>query len=223
MAFPKPLKIDPARLVVDDGKVIDAAHGDWYFQYDGLDETRYVYLEGSGLLDLLAAGEDLVVCEIGFGTGLTYRLVREAMTACGYQGRLSYIGVEGRPLDAAQVQAANDLRPKALTWQPPTTHPRAGFVRAEDDLLLLHGEASDALNRLSAQVDLWFLDGFSPAKNETMWQQVLFRQMFSRSRPGAEIATYSAAGHVRRNLESSGFQTEKLTIFDLFVVEHVGL
>ena len=79
MAFPKPLKIEPARLVVDEGKVIDAAHGDWYFQYDGLDETRYVYLEGSGLLDLLAAGEDLVVCEIGFGTGLTYQLVKEAV------------------------------------------------------------------------------------------------------------------------------------------------
>ena len=81
MAFPKPLKIDPARLVVDDDKVIDAAHGDWYFQYDGRDETRYVFLEGSGLLALLDAGEDLVIGEIGFGTGLTYQLVREAMAA----------------------------------------------------------------------------------------------------------------------------------------------
>ena len=56
MAFPKPLKIDPARLVVDDDKVIDAAHKDWYFQYDGRDETRYVFLEGSGLLSTAGRG-----------------------------------------------------------------------------------------------------------------------------------------------------------------------
>ena len=209
MAFPKPLKIEPARLVVDEGKVIDAAHGDWYFQYDGLDETRYVYLEGSGLLDLLAAGEDLVVCEIGFGTGLTYQLVKEAMAACGYQGRLSYIGVEGRPLNAAQAQAANDLRPVELAWQPQTAQPRAGFVRASDDLLLLHGEAAEALSRLSARVDLWFLDGFSPAKNPDAWTAEIYEQMARLSRPGARLSTFTAAGDVRRGLERAGFETGK--------------
>ena len=209
MAFPKPLKIDPARLVVDEGKVIDAVHGDWYFQYDGLDETRYVYLEGSGLLDLLAAGEDLVVCEIGFGTGLTYQLVQEAMAACGYSGRLSYIGVEGRPLDAAQAQAANDLRPEELAWQPQTAQPRAGFVRASDDLLLLHGEAGEALSRLSARVDLWFLDGFSPAKNPEAWTAEIYEQMARLSRPGARLSTFTAAGDVRRGLEHVGFETGK--------------
>lgn len=211
MAFPKPLKIDPARLVVDDGKVIDAAHGDWYFQYDGLDETRYVYLEGSGLLDFLASGKDLVVCEIGFGTGLTYRLVQETMTACGYQGRLRYVGVEGRPLDANQAQAANDLRPDALRWQPPTPQPRAGFVRASEDLLLLHGDAAEALSRLSARVDVWFLDGFSPSKNPDAWTSEIYAQMARLSRPGARLSTFTAAGDVRRGLEYAGFETAKRT------------
>lgn len=211
MAFPKPLKIDPARLVVDDGKVIDAAHGDWYFQYDGLDETRYVYLEGSGLLDFLASGRDLVVCEIGFGTGLTYRLVQEAMIACGFQGRLHYVGVEGRPLDANQAQAANDLRPHALGWHPPTPQPRAGFVRASEDLLLLHGDAAEALSRLSARVDVWFLDGFSPSKNPDAWTSEIYAQMARLSRPGAQLSTFTAAGDVRRGLEHAGFETAKRT------------
>lgn len=211
MAFPKPLKIEPARLVVDDGKVIDAGHGDWYFQYDGLDETRYVYLEGSGLLDRLAAGDDLVIGEIGFGTGLTYRLVREAMAACGYDGRVSYIGVEARPLDAAQAATANALRPPSMGWTPPTERPRAGFVRASDDLLLLHGDAAEALSRLNAAVDLWFLDGFSPAKNPEVWTPALYAQLARLSRPGAALATFTAAGDVRRGLEAAGFVTAKRT------------
>ena len=178
MAFPDPLQIEPARLIVDGDRVVDADHGDWYFQYDGIDETRYVYLEGSGLLDRLAAHEDLVVGEIGFGTGLSFRLVCAAMAETGYRGHLSYVGVEGRPLTAEQAEAANSLRPPALHWIPPQAKPRAGFVpipgaklplrspashgtgsnteaepggmapMATPDLLLLHGEASAALARL---------------------------------------------------------------------------
>lgn len=213
MAFPKPLKIDPARLVIDDGKVIDAAHGDWYFQYDGLDETRHVYLEGSGLLDMLAAGEDVVVAEIGFGTGLTYRLVQDAVAVSGSQSRVHYIGVEARPLNAAQAQTANDLRPEPLGWHPATDLPRPGFVTSvqDEDLLLLHGDACDALSRLSAHVDVWFLDGFSPAKNPDLWTPELFAQMARLSGPGARLSTFTAAGDVRRGLEQAGFDVEKRT------------
>ena len=231
MAFPDPLQIEPARLVVDGDRVVDADHGDWYFQYDGIDETRYVYLEGSGLLDRLAAHEDLVVGEIGFGTGLSFRLVCAAMAETGYRGHLSYVGVEGRPLTAAQAEAANSLRPPALRWTPPQAQPRAGFVPVPPsssprpdlapemepttksgvapDLLLLHGEASAALARLQAQVDLWFFDGFSPSKNPEAWTPALFAEVARLSRPGAQFSTFTAASEVRHRLEAAGFSVVK--------------
>ena len=239
MAFPDPLQIEPARLVVDGDRVVDADHGDWYFQYDGIEETRYVYLEGSGLLDRLAAHEDLVVGEIGFGTGLSFRLVCAAMAETGYRGHLSYVGIEGRPLTAEQAEAANSLRPAALHWTPPQAKPRAGFVpvpgakspmqspappgtgsnaeaepggmapMAVPDLLLLHGEASAALARLQAQVDLWFFDGFSPAKNPEAWTPALFAEVARLSRPGARFSTFTAASEVRHRLEAAGFSVVK--------------
>lgn len=239
MAFPDPLQIEPARLVVDGDRVVDADHGDWYFQYDGIEETRYVYLEGSGLLDRLAAHEDLVVGEIGFGTGLSFRLVCAAMAETGYRGHLSYVGIEGRPLTAEQAEAANSLRPPALHWTPPRAKPRAGFVpvpsaklpmqsaappgtgsnaevepggmapMAVPDLLLLHGEASAALARLQAQVDLWFFDGFSPAKNPEAWTPALFAEVARLSRPGARFSTFTAASEVRHRLEAAGFSVVK--------------
>ena len=239
MAFPDPLQIEPARLVVDGDRVVDADHGDWYFQYDGIEETRYVYLEGSGLLDRLAAHEDLVVGETGFGTGLSFRLVCAAMAETGYRGHLSYVGIEGRPLTAEQAEAANSLRPPALHWTPPQAKPRAGFVpvpgaklpmqspappgtgsnaevepggmapMAVPDLLLLHGEASAALARLQAQVDLWFFDGFSPAKNPEAWTPKLFAEVARLSRPGARFSTFTAASEVRHRLEAAGFSVVK--------------
>ena len=215
MAFPEPLKIEEARLAIDDGKVIDAVHGDWYFQYEGRDETRYVYLEGSGLLDRLAANEDLVVGEIGFGTGLTFALVQQAMAETGYTGRLDYIGVEARPLTAAQAAQANALRDPSLHWLPQSETPRAGFVSSEREsrggarLMLLHGDAAQALARLSAQVDVWFLDGFSPAKNPDMWTDAIFSQLARLSRPGAQLSSFTAAGDVRRGLEAAGFSVGK--------------
>lgn len=236
MAFPDPLQIEPARLILDGDRIVDADHGDWYFQYDGIDESHYVYLEGSGLLDRLQSHDDLVVGEVGFGTGLNFQLVCAAMAKVGYRGRLSYVGVEGRPLTAAQAEVANSLRPPALRWTPPGDQPRAGFVpvpmpattclpaasapvgvpvvapaapNTTPDLLLLHGEASDALARLVAQVDLWFFDGFSPAKNPDAWTPALFEEVARLSRPGARFSTFTAASEIRHRLEAAGFRVAK--------------
>ncbi|HBP68388.1 MAG TPA: 5-methylaminomethyl-2-thiouridinemethyltransferase, partial [Alcanivorax sp.] len=47
-------------------------------------------------------------------------------------------------------------------------------------------------------VDAWFLDGFAPARNPDMWQAGLFAELAAHSRPGATLATFTAAGFVRR-------------------------
>ncbi|MEC8275903.1 MAG: MnmC family methyltransferase, partial [Pseudomonadota bacterium] len=77
------------------------------------------------------------------------------------------------------------------------------------DLLLLHGEASAALARLQAQVDLWFFDGFSPAKNPEAWTPALFAEVARLSRPGARFSTFTAASEVRHRLEAVGFSVVK--------------
>ena len=80
-------------------------------------------------------------------------------------------------------------------------------------LLLVHREATQALGDLDAQADAWFLDGFAPARNPSMWTQRLFRLLFARSRPGALIASYSVAGEVQRRLASAGFIPQRVPGF----------
>src|SRR5690606_5869774 len=57
--------------------------------------------------------------------------------------------------------------------------------------------------------DAWFLDGFAPARNPTMWSPEIFRSIGRLSRPGARAATFSVAGDVRRGLEAVGFEVWK--------------
>lgn len=58
-------------------------------------------------------------------------------------------------------------------------------------------------------VDAWYLDGFAPAKNPSMWSESLFSYLERLSRPGATVATFTCAGLVKRGLSQAGFRLEK--------------
>jgi tRNA 5-methylaminomethyl-2-thiouridine biosynthesis bifunctional protein len=92
--------------------------------------------------------------------------------------------------------------------------PEPGFHRlilepGRVDLTLLLGDVREMLARLHGQLDAWFLDGFAPAVNESMWSESLFRQLVVCTKPGGTFSTYTAAGRVRRRLEAAGFNVEK--------------
>lgn len=61
------------------------------------------------------------------------------------------------------------------------------------------------------QVDAWFLDGFTPSKNHTMWSPMLFKTMSKLSGEHTTVATFTAASFVRKALLSSGFSVQKIS------------
>ncbi|MGS2718673.1 FAD-dependent 5-carboxymethylaminomethyl-2-thiouridine(34) oxidoreductase MnmC [Eionea flava] len=58
-------------------------------------------------------------------------------------------------------------------------------------------------------IDTWFLDGFAPAKNPDMWTEKLFATMAKLSHNETHLATFTAAGNVRRGLSAAGFSLSK--------------
>jgi tRNA 5-methylaminomethyl-2-thiouridine biosynthesis bifunctional protein len=57
---------------------------------------------------------------------------------------------------------------------------------------------------------VWYLDGFSPAKNSSMWQEPLFQQVARLSIPQqTHLSTFTSAGFVRRALQAQGFSIKK--------------
>src|SRR5690606_21244044 len=82
------------------------------------------------------------------------------------------------------------------------------------------GDAGDSLASLDTEtaikrpyIDAWFLDGFAPSCNETLWAESIFTQMQRLSRTGTTAATYSCAGIVKRGLQAHGFSIKKVKGF----------
>jgi len=92
-----------------------------------------------------------------------------------------------------------------------------GFHRIVMDervtLTLIFGDVNDAMSEIEARVDCWFLDGFKPAINPDMWNEILFQNMARLSKPGATFATFTAAGFVKRGLQAVGFTVDKVKGF----------
>jgi len=212
----------PARVEFDDGRPVAPDFGDGYFgRADGAAESTAVFLEGNRLparFGALAPGEVFTIGETGFGTGLNMLLAARLFAAEAPRGaRLSLISAEKHPLARPDLARALADRPALAPWsdrlQAQYPAPAPGFHRIEldeyIDLILMLGDADAMWRRQPAPVDAWFLDGFAPPRNPAMWSPALFQTIARSSRPGATLATFSAAGRVRRGLVGAGFEVRR--------------
>ncbi|MEC6621363.1 bifunctional tRNA (5-methylaminomethyl-2-thiouridine)(34)-methyltransferase MnmD/FAD-dependent 5-carboxymethylaminomethyl-2-thiouridine(34) oxidoreductase MnmC [Enterobacter hormaechei] len=224
--------IQPANLEFNaEGTPVSRDFDDVYFSNDnGLEETRYVFLEGNHLGTRFPEHPRslFVVAESGFGTGLNFLTLwqafdqyRAAYPEATLQ-RLHFISFEKFPLTAHDLRLAHQRWPELAHWaeQLQTQWPPAigGCHRLILDdgrvtLDLWLGDINDLTDKLddsmNQKVDAWFLDGFAPAKNPDMWSPHLFSAMARLARPGATLATFTSAGFVRRGLQEAGFTMRK--------------
>ena len=195
-----------------DGVPVSALFDDPYFsKADGLAETRHVFLAGNGLPDRFRDG--FRIAELGFGTGLNLLATLIAWQAAGAVGRLHFTSFEAFPMPAADMARALEAFPEAWAAAGPLLdHWAAG--RRQFDLgpvavEVIVGDARATLPNWSDKADAWFLDGFSPAKNPELWGESLLAEVARHTAPGGTFATYTAAGFVRRALQTAGFQVER--------------
>ena len=213
---PPDAKQRPDLVFEEDGTPASSRFGDVYFSRGvGRAEKEYVFLDGCGLPDAWRGRPTFTVCELGFGTGLTFLATarRWAQTRAP-EAVLHYLAVEGHPLTRETLReclrAWPELAVQAEALLRVYPAPQPGFHRlfpAEGVVLtLMYGEVTTVLGRLEATVDAWYLDGFAPARNPAMWSPAVFREIARLSRgPETRLATYTAAGQVRRDLADAGF------------------
>jgi tRNA 5-methylaminomethyl-2-thiouridine biosynthesis bifunctional protein len=193
---------------------------DIYFSADdGLAETQHVFLNGNNLPEAWAGQERFIIAETGFGTGLNFLSAWKLFEETSKPDQtLDFISVEKYPLSPEFIREA--LQPWAeyfegrldiLVQKYPLRV--AGFhrvkINSQITLTLIFDDVIDAYAELDAQVDCWFLDGFTPAKNPEMWRDELYTEMARLSHDQTSFASFTAAGDVRRGLESVGFEVQK--------------
>lgn len=210
----------PVLSWAEDGTPRSGVFGDVYFSVgDGMAESRYVFLDGAGLPQAWQGRDRWTVAETGFGTGLNFLLTWQAWRADPQRcGHLSYCSVEGFPLRQDDLRRALALFPalsglaEELIRQWPAPVPGVhslNFDGGRVRLLLLFGPVLPMLSGLMARVDTWFLDGFAPSKNPDMWAAPVLHRVAALSAPGARLATFTAAGQVRRDLQAFGFTVQR--------------
>lgn len=205
----------------EDGTPVERRHDDVYFSTDdGLAETHAVFLKGCNLPDAWAGRTNFTIAELGFGTGLNFLATWELWRAHrpDRQARLHFVSFEGFPLALEQAQRAlsrwpslSSLADKLLSQWPDRARGVRRIDWPEDGVsLTLHiDEISRALPQSRLRANAWFLDGFSPAKNDAMWAPEIYPLIADRSAPGASVGTYTVAGKVRQGLADAGFCVEK--------------
>ncbi len=230
-------KIAPANLIWDErGNPLSNHFEDPYFSRDnGLAESNYVFLEANDLPNRFARlqpGQNFVIGETGFGTGLnfllTWRCFKQHAPA---NARLTYISIEGYPLRLDDLQRAANQWPELKIYSDqladlyPLLVPGHHWRRCDEQLSLhlIFDQIEPALQSLHPKithhnwqhelprtVDAWFLDGFAPAKNPEMWQQAIYPSIARLSTAGTSLSSFTAAGTVRRSLQEWGFSIEKI-------------
>ena len=190
----------------------------------------------------LAPQQCFTIAELGFGTGLnllaTWQLWRQLRDTHPQlaDARLHFITTEKFPIPLADLthilalwgQRAPELVALIellLAAYPPLI---AGCHRLDfsyDNLTvdIWLGDAAQSLSKLAIDhpqqsapqphIDAWFLDGFAPSCNSTLWADSIFAQMQRLSRTHTTAATYSCAGIVKRGLKEHGFDIKKVKGF----------
>lgn len=184
----------------------------YYSLENGLEETRHVFLSGNGLPARFAQG--FHVAELGFGTGLNLAVTLQAWRASGMAGPLRYTTFEAFPLPAPDMTRAQAAFPElagiAAELAPFWAKGQTRITLPDLVFELIPGDARATLPRWTGTADAWFLDGFAPARNPELWEPALLGAVAAHLAPGGTLATYTAAGHVRRALEAAGLVVSRV-------------
>ncbi|AVA36014.1 tRNA 5-methylaminomethyl-2-thiouridine biosynthesis bifunctional protein [Cupriavidus metallidurans] len=215
--------LEPAEPILsNDGTPYSPRYDDVYHSArGGLAQAHHVFLGGNGLPEGWAGREQFVIVETGFGQGLNFLATWQAWRSDPQRcRRLHFVSIEKHPFTReglARLHAhagLGDLLPLSdqLQQQWPDALPglhRLSFEGGAVTLTLALGDVETMLPKLVLGADAFYLDGFSPSRNAEMWSDTVFRGLARLARIGATLATYTAAGFVRRGLKAAGFEAHK--------------
>ena len=215
--------VHPARIEWRGNQCYAPQYADVYGRADAAAEARSVYIQPSAIVARAAQFARVMVGELGFGTGLNFVATAAAITAAERHAYLHFVSIEKHPLRFDDWQHLRALRAREFPlYEALATHPlpltrgwhRRVFCAGRVVLSVYHGDAMEALADLNARqrqsFDAWYLDGFTPQRNPELWRADLLRLLADTCHTGTRVATFTAAGEVRRRLQAVGFEVSKV-------------
>ena len=209
--------LEPAQVVWNDSNPHSREYQDIYGQENHVvQEKLNVFVKRfAEFVGTIPRNSQVTVCELGLGFGINLLLTAEFWNSVSKSSQLNFVSIEKHPVGKADLKKMLQFLETSNKDQFISKYPipfkgqHVIWIRENVRVLIVLDDVVSALSNLDAKVDFWFLDGFSPAKNERMWDNQVFNKIRMLSRPGARALTYSSAGKVKFNLENNGFKTKK--------------
>ena len=163
-------------------------------------ESKHVFVDGTQLRTL---GPVIHVLELGFGTGQNFVSALHAAQASN--ASLVYHSVDYAPI---HPDFCVQNHPTTSVLQELLRHCRASQAshthRGQNYTLTLHPVDWRVAPIPNIEFDAIFHDPFDPKTNPTCWTTDVFEWEAKFLSDSGRIATYSAAGHVRRAMRDAG-------------------
>jgi len=181
---------------------------------------------------------EFYLAELGFGSGLNFLTTafcwRDFCEVKKTDGRepsqsawLNYVSIEKRPFTRDDFLKCSQQWPQFFRLSnhlyrdyPSTTFGRHQicFPEFRLTLTLIFMPVEQALDDLieesqrqqhKTHFDHWYLDGFAPGKNQSMWNEEVAQKIAQLSKPGTRLASFSVAAAVKKPLVKAGFEIRK--------------
>jgi tRNA 5-methylaminomethyl-2-thiouridine biosynthesis bifunctional protein len=202
--------------------------GDIYFNPQaGIPESLAVFIEPTQLAKRLQQDTclEFSIIETGFGAGVNFLLAAATFAQHGHAPTwLNYTAIEAYPLQHTDLVRIHNqlgwpdksLLSHLLQHFPPAVRGvyRLCWPHQRICLTLWWMDLHEALPQLQVKADAWFLDGFAPSKNPSMWSDAIYPQLARCSNPQARFSTFTASSQVRQGLQQAGFVVNKVKGFE---------
>ncbi len=224
-------------IITDDGShslFVPELNEHYHSTNGAIQESIYVFIE-VGLINYLQQTgnrqeqtQHINILEIGFGTGLNAFLT--LLEAERRSIDLFYQSVELFPIDIEEAQKLNYSKlVQKLDYEKYADKEREGelsniFMKLHKSPWESEVEIISNFTLLKQKIDfsnpeefssnrlfnIIYFDAFAPEKQPNMWTQEIFNKIYSLCDKDAVFTTYCAKGTVRRMLQSTGFNVDRL-------------
>ncbi len=227
--FKNPFEEKHQEVVWKDSLPYSSAYQDRFFQDDAISEITNIFIEPNQLLERIKHGSRVHIGELGFGFGINFLVTAKFWLENNKNSdslNLEYLAIdEALPTKAQILKIINnfpELKEVSnifLNSYDPSHNDsqRIYFPSLKIRLTLIQNDVESGLKNLlglaNNQIDAWYLDGFDPSKNKSMWSNSIFQYIKFLSANNATFGTFTSAGFVKRGLKKFGFEVNKVKGF----------
>ena len=220
-----PLKVEHHRITSDGESIASKDYEDRYFQVNGFEESKEVYINGNNLEERWESfsGSCFTIGELGFGLGLNFLTMMHCWLKKERSFNLDYIGIDKKILEKSNLIMLEEAFPnlkneiKVLKECDIVGHNGFECISIPDlkiRLILITEDIQKAINDICvSNIDAWFLDGFDPKKNPEMWEEDILKTVFDLSSCDSSFSSFTSVGRIRRALLENGFEVSKVSGF----------